>query len=548
MSSVFMMNRLFTGTKNLFFSKQKTIITSTLIVAATIVLSRVFGFMRYRVLAGYFGKEELDIFFASFRIPDIVFELLITGALTTSFVPIFIKYQKNKEELDQNISSIINITTSILFLLIVVVFFAADWIIPAITPGFTGEKIKSIVFYSKILLVGQLPFLVLSNILTGLGQANKTFIISSLAPVVYNIVIIVVTMIFSGQHQLLAPVLGVVVGSSAMFFMQTPLFFASTFSYKPILKITKGLKEFYRLVLPRLVTVLVAQIDATVDLTLTTLLAPGSYAVFYLAQQIQLLPVSIIGISFGQASLPYLSEVYHEKRHEEFRKIITESILSVLFLTLPIASFFIFARTPLVRLLLGGEKFDWTATVQTAYTVSYFALAIPAHSIYYFITRCFYAFLDSKTPFYSSVFSIILNVVLSLFFIFGLHLPVWSLAFAFVISMVSNVSILLYKLAKKIEGFENHILFVELSKMLMVTFLSSFFAYWLMKILDGLVLDTSRTINVFSLLMIVGLSFTAMYFFLAWTFGIRESSMIVDLLDKAKHYKKRVVEIYTDVE
>lgn len=129
------MNRLFTGTKNLFLSKQRTIISSTLIVATTIILSSLFGFMRYRVLAGYFSKEELDIFFASFRIPDIVFELLISGALTTSFVPIFIKYQKDKKELDVNISSIINITTLILFLLILVLFFTADWIIPLITPG-----------------------------------------------------------------------------------------------------------------------------------------------------------------------------------------------------------------------------------------------------------------------------------------------------------------------------------------------------------------------------------------------------------------------------
>jgi len=542
------MNRLFTGTKNLFLSKQRTIISSTLIVASTIILSRLFGFLRYRVLAGYFGKEELDIFFASFRIPDIVFELLITGALTTSFVPIFIRYQKNKEDLDINISSIINITTGILFALILVLFFTADWLIPLITPGFTGEKIRNVIFYSKILLLGQLPFLVLSNVLTGLGQANKTFIISSLAPVLYNVVIILITMMFSTEHHLLAPIMGVVIGASLMFLMQIPLFFASNFTYRAVIKLTQGLKDFYRLVVPRLITVLVAQIDATIDLTLTTLLAPGSYTIFYLAQHLQLLPVSIIGISFGQASLPYLTEVYQEKKHDEFRKIITESILSILFLTLPIAAFFIFARTPLVRLFFGGDKFDWAATVQTAFTLSYFALAIPSHSIYYFITRCFYAFLDSKTPFYSSIFSITLNVVLSLIFIFILKLPVWSLGLAFFISISTNVWWLLFRLSKKIQGFDNRTLISELSKILLVTFLAAFFSYWLMKILDGLILDTTRTLNVALLLLFVGLVFASLYFFLAWSFGIKESSMLIKFMHKAKHYKKRVVEIYTDVE
>lgn len=542
------MNRLFTGTKNLFLSKQRTIISSTLIVATTIILSSLFGFMRYRVLAGYFSKEELDIFFASFRIPDIVFELLITGALTTSFVPIYIKYQKDKKELDLNISSIINITTSILFLLILVLFFTADWIIPLITPGFTGAKIQSVIFYSKILLLGQLPFLVLSNVLTGLGQANKTFIISSIAPIAYNIIIIVGTIAFSSQFHLLAPVIGVVAGSAIMFLLQIPLFYSAHFTYQRVMKFTKGLKEFYRLVIPRLITVLVAQIDATIDLTLTTLLQPGSYTIFYLAQRLQLLPVSIIGIAFGQASLPYITEVYQEKKIEEFRKIITESILSLLFLTIPLASFFIIARTPLVRMFFGGDKFDWYATVQTAITLSYFALSIPLHSLYYFLTRCFYAFLDSKTPFYASVISIGINILLSLSFIFLFHLPVWALAIAFTVSMTVNVWILLYKLAKRIQGFEYRVLIHELLKILFVTFLASFFSYWLMKILDGLVLDTTRTINVAVLLAIVGSTFMAFYFFLAWSFGIKESAMIVNFVHKAKHYKKRVVEIYTNIE
>lgn len=267
------------------------------------------------------------------------------------------------------------------------------------------------------------------------------------------------------------------------------------------------------MVVPRLVTVLAAQIDATIDLTLTTLMQPGSYTVFYLAQRLQLLPVSIIGISFGQASLPYITEVYQEKKIEEFRKIITESILSLLFLTIPMASFFIIARTPLVRMFFGGDKFDWNATVQTAITLSYFALAIPLHSLYYFLTRCFYAFLDSKTPFYASVFSIGINILLSLSFIFIFHLPVWALAIAFTVSITVNVWILLYKLAKRIQGFEYRVLIHELLKIFFVTFLAAFFSYWLMKILDGLVLDTTRTINVIFLLAIVGVTFMSLYFF-----------------------------------
>src|SRR3989344_3478435 len=109
------MNKLFSSTKNLILSKQRTIFSSAMIVAVMIIISSLIGFLRYRTLANYFTKEELDVFFASFRIPDIIFEILITGALTSSFIPIFIKYKQDKKDLNENISSIINVISFFFF-------------------------------------------------------------------------------------------------------------------------------------------------------------------------------------------------------------------------------------------------------------------------------------------------------------------------------------------------------------------------------------------------------------------------------------------------
>ncbi len=542
------MNKLFLSTKKLILSKQNSIFSSATIIGIMIVLSRFFGFLRYRTLAGYFDKGELDIFFASFRIPDIVFEILITGAITSSFIPIFIKYQKNKQELDENISSIINLISLIFLFIIIVIFVFADRIIPLTAPGFSAAKISLIVYFSRILLLSQLPFLVFANFLTGIGQANKTFIISSLAPIAYNLVIILATIFFAPSFHLLAPILGVSAGALVLFILQIPLLFSSEFIYKPVLKITRGVKEFFQLIVPRLITVITSQIDATIDLILTSLLGAGSYTFFYLAQHLQLLPVSVIGIAFGQASLPYLSEVFQEKKIEEFKKIIIESIVSIFFLTVPIMSFFIFARTPLIRLFFGGQKFDWDATVQTAMTLSYFALSIPFHSIYYFLTRCYFAFLDSKTPLLISVLSIIINISLSLLFIFVLKLPVWSLGASFSISIFINVLLLHMILSQKFKGLNNAFLVRESLKIILATFVASFFAWWEMRVLDGLILDTTRTINVFLLLVIGGVSYLALFFYLAWLFEIKEIQIIQKVLHKAKAYRKKVVEIYTEVE
>lgn len=197
------MNRLLLKTKQFIFLQQKSIFSSSVILSLMIVVSRIFGFLRYRILAGYYSKEQLDIYFASFRIPDFIFEILITGALTATLIPIFIKYQKNKKDLDENISSIFNLIFIAMTIFIFVLLFFSNPLISFITPGYSKEKVDQIIFFSQILLIGQLPFMIVGNFLTGIGQANKMFFLTAIAPIVYNIAIIVVTWAFSAQFNLL---------------------------------------------------------------------------------------------------------------------------------------------------------------------------------------------------------------------------------------------------------------------------------------------------------------------------------------------------------
>jgi len=513
-----------------------------------IILTSLSGFLRYRILAGYFNKEELDIFFASFRIPDIIFEILITGALTSTFIPIYLKYKNNKKELSENISSIINLIFILLTVFVVIFSFFLNQIIPVLTPGYDLIKMEKIISFSRLLLLGQLPFFVLGNFLTGIGQANKTFFLSALAPIIYNLAIISITIFLYPTLFLLAPIWGVVIGAFFLFAIQIPLFFNSDFNYQFILKRTKGLTEFIKMVIPRAFTVIVAQIDATIDLTLTTFLGSGAYTVFYLAQHLQLLPVSVIGIAFGQASLPYLTEMFQEKKIEEYKKIVSDSLLNLFYLTIPIAFFFIFARTPLVRLFFGGQKFDWQATVSTAVTLSYFSISLPFHGCYYFLTRCFYSMHDSRTPFYVSIFSIFINTLLSLSLIFILHLPVWSLALSFSVSMIINSSLLFIIISSKLQGLGLKDIFVEIGKMFFSAFLSSFVSYFSMKFLDGLIFDTTRTINVFFLLSTVALIHFLLYLFLSWLFNLKEIYLLTSLILKLKEYQKKFTEIYIQYE
>lgn len=534
-------------TKRLIFTKQKDILSSAIILSSMIILSRFFGLIRYRTLATFFSKEELDLFFASFRLPDFAFEILITGALSAAFIPIFIKYQKDKKILNENISSIINFMMMGLFLFILVIFVGADFLIPAITPGFSPEQTKVIVSLSRVLLISQLPFLVLGNIFSGMAQANRIFIVTAVAPVLYNLGIIAGTIFFAKPFWLFGPVIGVTAGAVLFLLIQMPINLIIGFGYRLFAFKKAILKEFIGLFLPRVLSVLTTQIDLTIDLTLSSLIGPGSYTIFFFSQRLQLFPVGLFGMAYAQASLPYLSDLYRDNKLVEIRNIFVETILRLFFFVVPLSFFFIFARTPLVRLFFGGPKFDWEGTVLTAVTASYFAFSLPFHTIFYFITRSFYAIHDTRTPFLVNFFSVFLNTVLSLIFIFVLNLPVWSLAISFSIAISINVIMLTGFFYQKIGGFNLIKLFKNSSKIYFASFISSFFAYPLMKLTDGLIFDTSRTINVFFLLSLTFSLFILLYLFLAWLLNIEEIYILGALISKLKGLKKKVVEVYTDV-
>jgi putative peptidoglycan lipid II flippase len=540
------MDKLFSSTKKIIFTKQKDILSSALILAVMIVVSRFFGFIRFRTLATYFSKEELDLFFAAFRIPDFVFEILISGALTSAFIPLFIKYEKDKDELNRKVSSIINFIMVGLFIFVILAFIFADKFVPFLTPGFSKDKIDTIIILSRILLLSQLPFLVLGNILSGIAQANKTFIITAIAPILYNLGIILGTILFVNSLWIYAPIVGVIIGGFLFFIVQVPVAFVIGFKYRFFSFDKKTFKEFFTLFLPRVLTILTTQIDLTIDLILSSLLGAGSYTIFFFGQHLSLFPVSFIGMAFGQASLPYLSDLYKENKFQEIKKIFVNSLLQLLYIIVPISLFFIFARTPIVRLFYGGEKFDWEGTVLTALTLSYFAITIPLHTIFYFINRAFYATYDTKTPFLVNFFSVFINVIFSLLFVFVFKAPIWSLAISFSISITINVILLIAFFYRKIGGFDIVKLLLNTTKIYLISFISAFISYGLMKILDKLVLDTTRTINIAILLSSVGFFFLAIYLFLSWLLNVEEVYVLSQLMVKMGEMKRKISETFTD--
>lgn len=513
-----------------------------------LLIARVFGFARYRVLNGYFTKEQLDLFYAAFRIPDFVFEILITGALTTTFIPFYLKFARDKEKQSAITSSIINLITIVMAFMIFILFITMPLVVRLVTPGFSEDKLLEVVRLSRMLLVGQLPFLVFGNFLTGISQAHKSFFIPSLAPVLYNIGIVVVTVILAPIYGIQSTVYGVIAGSVSFFLIQLLILHKIEFHYQPVLLYLHEIREFFKLIIPRMLTVFAAQIEATIDLSLSSLLSQGSYTIFYLAQHLQLLPVSIIGMAFGQASLPYLAEMFQNKKVEEMKKIILDSFNNLFFITVPIAGFFIVNRTAMVRLVYGGSKFDWDATVLTAITMSFFCISLPFHSVYYFLTRCFYATMDSKTPFVITVISIAFNAVMSLLVVAVFHFPVWALGLTFSITIILQVIVLFILFVIRIEGLDLRDMFIEFVKVLIAGALASIITFDVRRVLDGLIFDTTRTINLLSLMTLSFGIMVAVYIFASWTLDSRGLYLVSRAMFRVKQIRRQVGEMFTGIE
>jgi putative peptidoglycan lipid II flippase len=526
-------------TQNIVFSQQKSIVASAVIISSMLMLARIFGLARFRVMNSFFTKEELALYLAAFRIPDFVFEILVSGALSSTFIPFFLSYDNDKKKQSEIASTLVTLLTILLALSIVVLYVWMPQITQLTVIGFDENQLNQVVSLSRLILIGQLPFLFFSNILTGFAQAHKRFMLPALAPALYNMTIVFSTALLAPHIHLNAIILGVVFGACMAFAIQLPILSHVQLHLAPTLQALTQVKDFFKQVVPRICTVLATQIEATIDQTLTTLISTGAYTIFYYGQHLQLLPISIIGIAFGQASLPYLTDMYQKRQYAQLNQVIRDSITNVFFVMMPVMLFFIVSRTPIVRLVYGGHRFDWVGTVQTAETMSLFALSMPFHSCYYFITRCFYSINDNKTPFLVGILYIGLNALLSYIAIAMLHLPVYILGLTFSIVIILQVVTLFMLLTRalKLHGIS------EISKELAKLCISTLFAFALMypahRLLDELIFDTTRTINLISLMMTTGSIMMIGYLLSCWLLDVKSLSLLASIVKKIGIFDKK---------
>ena len=535
------MKRIF----SLFSKKQTSVRSAATVLMSMVLLSRVLGLVRDRLLAARFDPEILGVYFAAFRIPNLIFELLVMGTLTAAFIPVFTKYLTEGKEGDawRISSTLIHVCTLLFALFSLPLLLFTDQICQGIAPGFSQDQIHIMSSFTRYMIIFQVFPLLIGNFFTGILQSYNLFFAPAAAPVIYNIGIIAAIIGLTPMMGIWAPVIGVGIGAFLFIGIQIPSLIAVGYAHKPVMDLShKGVREVGKLMIPRTIGLAISQIDTTVDLVLSTLLGARMVTIFQFAQHLQMLPIGLFGTSVAQAAFPILSQASAKGDKELFKKTLISGLNQMLFFIMPLSVFFVVFRIPIVRLVFGASRFDWDATVLTGMTLSAFSLSLFAQSISPLLTRAFFALYDSMTPVIIGVITILLNTVMSILFVSYLQYPVWSLGLSTSISSIINAILLYIVLSRKLHTFRLRDIGWSPIKMTIAALIMGGTLYIPLKLFDQLVFDTTRISGLLLLTGISGCIGLCCYLFLVWVFGVSELKTFLQLLDKVRRPKQVVLE------
>ncbi|HBP51533.1 MAG: hypothetical protein US68_C0010G0057 [Candidatus Shapirobacteria bacterium GW2011_GWE1_38_10] len=480
--------------------RQKSIFSATVVLAVTFLASALLGFLRTRFLYSAFFKccvLDLDAYNAAFRIPDLIFKLLVTGALSASFIPVFSSYlHKNKKQAQLMASSVINLLLLIFLGISLIALIFAHPLSQLIAKGFSPYQIDLMASLTRILLIAQIFFLI-SNFLTAVLQVKQIFIIPALSPIVYNLFIILGIYTLAPAFGIYGVVYAVVVGAFFHMAIQIPSIRHIGFNYSRVASFKiPGVREIVRLMIPRTLSLGLAEIENTVTLFFASTLSAGSISLLNLALQLMYLPSRIFGTTVGQASLPVLSKNIAKNQLDLFRNTVRKTILQSIYIAFPIGVLILVNRLPIVRLAFGTRQFPWSATLLTARTLAFLTPAIVCQAAIQILIRSFYALHDTKTPLKISALSLFFNVITSYFFIHFTTLGIVGLAISASIGNLVQCIGLFWLFVLRVDGQGWKEMLFSFNRILISSILCGLVSWLTIRCLDLFILDTSKTINV----------------------------------------------------
>lgn len=529
---------------DILLARQTNILTAAFVIMATVVLSQVLGLIRTRLLFSIFGPSNtLGIYNYASILPDTIFQLTIAAALASAFIPVFSEYLAKGEEKEAHkmASTLLSVGLFVFTILSLVLVVFAPQILSIFNGGqnFSTQDMDLMANLMRIIIVGQLVYII-GTFFSAMLQSYNHFFIPGIAAAFYNVGIIIGILLFHEHFGIYSIPFGIILGAIIFVLFQIPLARKVGFSFTPTIDFlrSRGLNKIFMLMWPRTIQVAVQQMGTILLAAIVAfMIEPGRmHLLFDSAKTLMFAPVSLIGFSIAQAAFPVLSR---EKNNlEDFKITFMTSFNQMLYLILPVSSLILVLRIPIVRLAYGADKFDWPATVLTGHILAFLSFSIFAQALIVLFYRAFYALHNSLIPLLVSATSTVLLIILGYYFVMVQKMGIESIAFAFTLANILQLIMLVALLNKKVGGFDKKLLFFPALKIFLASFFTGIALYVPIKLLDQLVFDTTRTINLIFLTGIssfIGLSF---YLFLTWLLNVKEAATFLLIFKRIGNWKE----------
>ena len=384
------------------------------------IISRLLGYVRDILIAIFLGAGPLaDAFFVAFRIPNTFRRLFSEGTFNAAFVPSYSSLLKKKRLSENFANSIFNLLILGLFFLVLVIEILMPFFVLMIAPGFEGDsqKIELAITLTRITF----PFLLfisLASFFSAILNSHNKFATASAAPIILNIILICVLLFGKILNDQLVYYLSYAITLSGVLqFIFLYFFVKKYFSFKLKLniKIDKKIKIFFKKLLPSIFSSGVTQINILVGTVIASFQA-SAVSYLYYADRVYQINLAIAGIAIGTVILPQLSKHVRSNKKNKIRLIQNKALELSLFLSIPAAIALLIASEEIISSLFGYGSFDKESAKNSAQALFYFGMGLPAFSLIKVFSSFFFARHNTKIPFYISLFSVLLNILISVFY------------------------------------------------------------------------------------------------------------------------------------
>lgn len=502
------------------------------------LLSRFLGFIREMIIARVFGRNSVtDAFFAAFTIPDVMYDLLVVGALSSGFMPVFNEHLAKDDEEGAWKAANTFITVAVIFIVVfnILYYALARYLVPLVAIGNAKDPATyALTVKLTRFMTVSVSFAVFAGLSMGVLNSYKIFTAPALGPVMYNVGIILGAIILGGKFGIYGLATGVILGAILNFGIQVPSFIKVGKRFRLKLETqNESYKRMLKLMGPAIFGLAIMRINLVVNQNIASLLDQGSITGLRYAQRIIMLPVGIFGASVSTAIFPTLNAHIARKEYEEYKTVISQGLRTLIFITIPATVGLMVLNKPVVRLLFKTGKFTEQDVLFTAYALIFYAIGILALCSVPVLIRCFYSLQDTITPAKIGLGIVIFNITLNLIFVKFSSLAIGGIALANSLASLLQMFVLYKVLSIKAKGLKTREVMITFAKAIVSALIMGAVVYLTSYGMDKVLGNASKLAQLINAGVSIGIG-VIVYIACAYLLKMEELQDAVEMIKKRR--------------